>query len=466
MEITDFSQGQIWGILPDSLDMLVRSYLDIRDRKDLPAEAARYVVSGPGADEKPYTMWNGAAVIPISGTITKRASFMSMLYGGASAMWIMHALRTAQADPEVKAIVLSIDSPGGTVSSVESLEEAVRNAHAVKPVVAFGNGMMASAAYWIGSAARSVIVENTAQVGSIGVLMVHYDWSENDRQMGLKRTFISAGHYKALGNDAEPLSREARDEIEGQLNHYYSLFVDAVARNRRTDVQAVLENMADGRIFIGKQAVEAGLADRIGNLETAVDMALAFASESGGRGRIINAGARASGKENRIMEIINTEQLAAAYPALVAQVREEAMRSVDTAAAKTEASKTERERIMGLAVAHLGEEEGKKFKAIVEAGLTVEQYTAVRATITAQEPAAAAQTTEDAKRAEMLAAIKAAGPENPGAGQTKVTTGEKDFLTLVEETVAAMKCSRTEAMQAVIRKNPEAHKAYIQKMNA
>jgi hypothetical protein len=59
MEATDFSNGQIWGILPDSLDMLVRSYLDIRDRKDLPAEAARYVVSGPGADEKPYTMLNG-----------------------------------------------------------------------------------------------------------------------------------------------------------------------------------------------------------------------------------------------------------------------------------------------------------------------------------------------------------------------------------------------------------------------
>lgn len=419
MEATDFSNGQIWGILPDNLEILIRSYLDIRDRKDLPAEAARYVVSGPGADEKPYTLFNGAAVIPINGTITKRASFMSMIYGGASAAGIIHSLKTAQADQEVKAIVLSIDSPGGTVSSVESLEEAVRNADAVKPVVAFGNGMMASAAYWIGSAARTVIVENTAQVGSIGVLMVHYDWSESDRQMGLKRTFISAGRYKALGNDAEPLSQEARDKIESQLNHYYSLFVDAVARNRRTDVQAVLDNMADGRVFIGKQAVEAGLADRTGNIETAVNTALAFAAGSGVKGGI-------SIKAERVAE---------------------------TSITGTEAGKTERQRIMGLAMRHLGEEDGKRFKTLVESGVTVEQYAMVReATPT---PAASAQTEEDRTMARMLAALK----------ESRTELGGKDFLTLVAETVVVANCSRTEAMKQVIKANPEAHKAYLRKVN-
>ncbi|HOI74795.1 MAG TPA: signal peptide peptidase SppA [Syntrophales bacterium] len=419
MEATDFSNGQIWGILPDSLDMLVRSYLDIRDRKDLPAEAARYVTSGPGADEKPYTMLNGAAVIPVNGTITKRASFMSMIYGGASAAGIIHSLKTAQADAEVKAIVLSIDSPGGTVSSVESLEEAVRNADAVKPVVAFGNGIMASAAYWIGSAARTVIVENTAQVGSIGVLMVHYDWSESDRQMGLKRTFISAGRYKALGNDAEPLSQEARDKIESQLNHYYSLFVDAVARNRRTDVQAVLDNMADGRVFIGKQAVEAGLADRTGNIEAAVNTALAFATGSGAKGGIS----------------IKAEQVA------------------ETSITGTEAGKTERQRIMGLAMRHFGEEDGKRFKALVESGVSVEQYATVRKATPAL--ATPAETEEDRTMARMLAALK----------ESRTEQGGKDFITLVAETVVATNCSRTEAMKAIIRKHPEAHKAYIQKMN-
>ena len=276
MELTDFNQGSIWSIQPEILDGLIRKYGE-NPAASLPIGAASLLPGRESTETKPYQIESGVALIPVRGTILKRQGFWSLFFGATSIEWLTKTFTVALGDPEVSAIVLSIDSPGGTVSGIEILGDLIFNSP--KPVVAFGDGMMTSAAYWIGSAASSVIVGETSQAGSIGVLMVHYDYSKSDEQFGLKRTYLSAGKFKALGNDAEPLSQDARTIYEGWLNYYYDLFINAVARNRKVEPQAVIGDMAEGRIFIGSQAVEAGLADGTGNLQDAIEAAQALAEE-------------------------------------------------------------------------------------------------------------------------------------------------------------------------------------------
>lgn len=465
MEITDFAKGQIWSIIPEKLDILMRKFHEFREIKDGGIEAASLFRMGD-QPEKPYEIQDGVAVISINGPIVKRSSIFSFLFGGVSIAAITTALQTAANDKQVAAIVLSIDSPGGTIGGIESLGDLVKQIDEKKPVVSFSGGTMASAAYWIGSASRSIIAENTSQIGSIGVLMIHYDFSENDRQYGIKRTYITAGKYKALGNDAEPLSREARDMFEGQLNYYYDLFVNTVARNRGVDALAVIEKMADGRIFIGRQALEAGMIDGIGNLNNAVDAARSYADR--GKESINFSGGNPPGKEpimeqkDQVASITTVEQLAAAYPALVASIRDEGAKSVDVSAFVTEAVKHEKERIIGLAAIHFGDDAGNKFKVIAESGLSIEQYKAVR---TAMTESGSADDEEAKKRDEMLAAIKTAGPANPGSGKEPVNHNGKDFMAAVNEYVSLHKCTKTEAMKKVIAENPKLHEEYLRKVN-
>ncbi len=162
--------------------------------------AIRFTENPTEADD--FMLRNGVAIIPINGTIFKRGSFWSFFYGGTPLTVLNRIFSEAVADNDVQAILLDIDSPGGQVSGTDAFSELVHQVREKKPVVAFANGMMASAAYWIGSSASRVIVERTAQVGSIGVLYMHHDWSRYDANLGLKRTVIASGKYKAVGNDA------------------------------------------------------------------------------------------------------------------------------------------------------------------------------------------------------------------------------------------------------------------------
>jgi signal peptide peptidase SppA len=189
---------------------------------------------------------------------------MTEISGGASIQLITADFREALGRADVKAILLDIDSPGGTVDGTMELAGEVFAARGVKPVAALGDGLMASAAYWIGAAAGEVFLgTETTQAGSIGVISLHRDISKAEEKYGVKTTVITAGKYKAAANQYEPLSQEGRALIQDHLDYIYTLFVNDVAKARGTDAETVLAKMADGRIFIGRQAVDAGLADGI-----------------------------------------------------------------------------------------------------------------------------------------------------------------------------------------------------------
>jgi signal peptide peptidase SppA len=215
-----------------------------------------------------YEVIDGVAVIPIEGVIAKKMNMFMDISGGASSQLIGRDIQQALRDPSVNAIVLNIDSPGGSVDGTFELANMIYEARGKIPIVAHTDGMMASAAYAIGSAADKIYISgNTTQVGSIGVIVTHYDYSEQDAKKGIKVTHITAGKYKAVGVDSKPLSQEDKDIIQSEIDYLYSVFVEDVARNRGVSSEQVLSGMAEGKVFIGKTAIQAGLVDGVSTLD-------------------------------------------------------------------------------------------------------------------------------------------------------------------------------------------------------
>lgn len=203
----------------------------------------------------------GVAVLPIEGVIAPKANLFTRVSGGVSAQMLMLQLESAMADSRVRSIILAIDSPGGSVFGTPELAGAVREFAAEKPIVTVSDATMASAAYWIGSAANAMFVTGpTVHVGSIGIVATH---AYNPSRDGSTLTEITAGRYKRIASDTQPLSDEGRAYLQERVDHIYSIFVETVAQHRGASVADVLDRMADGRVFIGQQAVEAGLVDGI-----------------------------------------------------------------------------------------------------------------------------------------------------------------------------------------------------------
>ncbi|MBB6319252.1 signal peptide peptidase SppA [Paraburkholderia tropica] len=261
-----------WAVLPATLDEIRNVYeAHVRDERiDIAAVEAR--LGRPlNNEQKPYQVTNGVAIVPVMGVLAKRANLFQSVSGGASTQIIGNMVNQAADDPSVKAIVLSVDSPGGAVDGVQQLADKVRAVRGKKPIVTVADGQMASGGYWIGSAADEVyIADRTTVVGSIGVVYTHTDTSKQDEARGVKRTDITAGKYKRIAGQHEPLSDEGRATIQVQADHLYSVFVHDVAENRKVPVDQVLSDMADGRVFVGQQAIDAGLVDGVATLDDVV----------------------------------------------------------------------------------------------------------------------------------------------------------------------------------------------------
>lgn len=235
--------------------------------QDLGIDAS--VLAGVPAESSGIKMLNdGIAVIPVSGVLQKKDSFWMRLFGGTSYEGIRNNVLSAVNDESVKSIVLHIDTPGGSVDGVMEAVDAIYSARGKKPIIALADGQATSAGYWIASAADKVIVGESSFVGSIGVITAHVDYSKMDERIGVKVTIIKAGKYKAAGSDNAPLSKEDKDYIQSHIDYLYTLFVNGVARNRNMKAEQIINTEA--RVFIGQQAIDAGLADEIGTLDSVV----------------------------------------------------------------------------------------------------------------------------------------------------------------------------------------------------
>lgn len=208
------------------------------------------------------------AVIPVHGVLAAKMDLMTEISGGMSYTGIQKALHAALADPEIKAIVLDIDSPGGAVPGAQELGDEIRALRGGdKPIIAQVNHLAASAAYWIASQADEVVVSPSGRAGSIGVYTVHEDISAALEKAGVKRTYIAAGDHKVEGNETEPLSEDALAFVEERVKRSYDRFVAAVADGRGVSVATVEKDFGQGRVFFAEELVEKRMADSIGTLD-------------------------------------------------------------------------------------------------------------------------------------------------------------------------------------------------------
>lgn len=206
------------------------------------------------------------AVIPVLGALTNRP--YRSFFGSSEGMEGLRArIGAAARDTNVSAIVLDIDSPGGTVAGTSETAAAVAAARAAKPVVAVANSLAASAAYWIGSQASEFVVAPDAVVGSIGVMAVHQNAAKLMERMGIETTLITSGARKAEGNPFGPLDDTAKAAIQARVDEMAASFLDAVAQGRKLSAKTARDRFGDGRAMGAAEAVSTGLADRVATLD-------------------------------------------------------------------------------------------------------------------------------------------------------------------------------------------------------
>jgi signal peptide peptidase SppA len=202
-------------------------------------------------------------VLPLLGDITQRGGFF-----GTSADLYGQAFSQAVADPNVGAIVLEVDSPGGEVHGIDELATRIRSARGSKPIVAVANTMAASASYWIAAQADELLVSPSGEVGSVGVYTVFEDWSKALDQAGVSLELIAAPDGKGL-DVSKAMSDDLRAELRSRVDHYYGMFAQAVAKGRGVR-EAKVRDTWKAKMYRASEAVELGLADAVGTLDDAI----------------------------------------------------------------------------------------------------------------------------------------------------------------------------------------------------
>jgi signal peptide peptidase SppA len=223
---------------------------------------------GPGSGRPARGQSGSIAVLPISGTLVRRTGGMDAMSGLQSYDDIRGMLRTAMAAREVAGIVLDVDSPGGEIAGLADLADEIRSAAAHKPIFALADDHAFSAAYWLASAASKVFVTQTGGVGSIGIIAMHLDRSGFDQKAGLAYTPVFAGAQKNDFSPHGPLSERAKAVLKADVDRVHGMFVNAVARNRQLPAAKV--RGTEAALYLGADAVKAGLADEVGTLDDAV----------------------------------------------------------------------------------------------------------------------------------------------------------------------------------------------------
>lgn len=360
-----------------------------------------------GAEWKPYKVTReGVGIVSITGSLVNRGAWIGANSGLTSYEGIQHQLKKALEDDAVHAVILDLHSPGGEAVGAFETAEAVRKLAATKRTVAVVNGMAASAAYAIASGAAEIVTTETGVSGSIGVVLLHADFSRQLDREGITPTLIFAGEHKVDGNPFEPLPKNVRTDLEAEVNAFYDLFIRTVALGRGGRLTAEMARATQARTFIGQQAVGAGLADRVGTFEDVLAElsrdpvpSAAGRTTSGMKGHAMTEKTGAPAAENA--GISKTD-----YDNAVAAAR---------AAGVAEGTKAEQDRVKGLTALL-----GKGHDAIVTAAIADGKSTAGEAAIRMVEAGLAAAPATDAGLEDVLARMDRAAT---GVSSTVSATG-------------------------------------------
>lgn len=226
-----------------------------------------------------YRVKDRVAILQVIGSLVNRGAWVGASSGLVSYEGFIHQITTAANDSRVDSILLDMQSPGGEAVGCFEAAAAVRKAAAIKPVTALVNGMACSAAYAIASGATRRVTTPSGISGSIGVVLMHLDFSVYLHNEGVKPTLIHAGAHKVDGNPYEPLPKEVRDDLQAEVDQFYSMFVACVAEGTGLTDEAI--RATEARTYIGTEAVKVGLMDEVATIEEVLAAMTAPKTESG-----------------------------------------------------------------------------------------------------------------------------------------------------------------------------------------
>lgn len=334
MRAFDFASSAPWAILPETLETI----LAIAARENEAPEAVAAKLGRKLDNSRHVDFRDGVAVIPVQGPIFRYANLFTEISGGVSTEILALDLTTALENPKVKGIVLAIDSPGGEATGINELAKLIAAASEKKPVIAYGGGSVASGAYWLASAAGEIVADETAMLGSIGVVITTRKRSGDDNRVEI----VSAQSPKKR---VDPGQESGRAEIQRLVDDLAAVFVRSVAQNRGVTEDKVLEDFGKGGLLLAESAIAAGMADRVGTLEGVIAELQQGAADS-------STGLRTAAKHQkgvtRMSEALNPAAANPASPATPAPVAPPPPPPVDAAAVAAEARKAERARIAAI----------------------------------------------------------------------------------------------------------------------
>lgn len=379
----------VWAIAPEALPALFSAWS--AEVAAPPEQAGLMAVSASSAA---YALVGSVAVIRVRGPLDRESAVSSWTGKRLSTGYddIRSAVETAAADPSASAILLALDSPGGAVSGCKELADAIAAVARRKPCAAYADGLCASAAYWLAAATGRVFAPATAQVGSIGVVMLHADISRLNEKMGVSYSTITGGEWKAVGHENAPLTPEHRAYLQQRVNALHGIFRADVARHMGLDLAADPRAWGDGQVFLASEAQRLGLVSAIvTGLHDAVEAIHTIAQETH----------------------MDKATLAANHPDLLAQVETEAREAAAKEATAREQRVAAQATADTLALVRtlVGEDAEAKVAGVLKAGISPAQLAALAPLFASTGPVAGSAADEATpSRNALLAALNAATP--------------------------------------------------------
>lgn len=253
--------GTPWMITDSGLRMIL-GIVESHMAGNMNLEEIRAKANGATRDRGAIPSKQGSVgVLPLHGPIFPKANMMTELSGATSMEQWQQDFRMLLQDDRVDAILMDIDSPGGSSFMLEEMASEIRAARDIKPIYSVANTMAASAAYYLASQASEMYASDSSMVGSIGTFMVHTDDSAFQESQGIKQTIIKEGRFKAA--EATTLTDESHDYLQNLVKEANDLFIQSVAAGRGTTVEDVTQNFGEGGILSAKKALEVGMVDGI-----------------------------------------------------------------------------------------------------------------------------------------------------------------------------------------------------------
>jgi protease-4 len=225
------------------------------------------------------------AIVEVEGMLLDERTEGLLQSGENPLSLFVQELDQCAADDSVKAIVLRVNSPGGSVTTSDIMYNAVlrfRNT-THKPVVASAQEVMASGAYYVSCGSDKIVVNPTSIVGSIGVIFDSFDFEDTLTKLGIRSEAIKSAPLKDMGSPYKHLTPEAREVMQGMVDEYYARFKNLVASNRGITDTNTMDLVTDGRVFSGTRAVELKLADQTGGLLDAINLARQMSGANGAK---------------------------------------------------------------------------------------------------------------------------------------------------------------------------------------